>query len=156
MGREPRGQWRTVVRCGHGFPQVIATAPTIEATTPFPTLFWLTCPALARQVSACEAAGDAARWAERLASDASFARRQMAADDAYRAARSAEGGGFDPCVGVGMAGQRDPLATKCLHAHVAAYLADIDDAVGEGVCALLERECRTAACGARTASGVAT
>jgi predicted aconitase with swiveling domain len=58
-----------------------------------------------------------------------------AADAAYRTARAAEGGGTDPCPVVGVAGQSDPLAVKCLHARVAAALAGTGDPVGEGVLA---------------------
>ena len=32
-----------------------------------------------------------------------------------------------------MAGQRDPLAVKCLHARLAAHLAGIADPIGAGV-----------------------
>lgn len=152
-GRKPRGRWRTAARCRHGFPQVIATAPMLDDTTPFPTLFWLTCPSLVREVSARESEGEVAAWAGRLARDPALARRQMAADAAYREARTAEGGGIDPCDGAGTAGQRDPLATKCLHAHVAARLGGIDDAVGEAVLASSGRGCRGGECDARVAQG---
>ncbi|MDO4988025.1 MAG: DUF501 domain-containing protein [Synergistes sp.] len=35
-------------RCSHGFPQVVVTKPLMADGTPFPTLFWLTCPHLDR------------------------------------------------------------------------------------------------------------
>lgn len=146
LGREPRGTWRVAQRCGFGWPTVIVTSPVLEDGAPFPTLYYLTCPHLAGAIAALESAGAAEAWADRLAADPDAAARLRAADEAYRAARAAEGGGIDPTPHVGIAGQRDPLGTKCLHAHVAAFLAGIDDPVGEGVLALVERECADDRC----------
>ena len=131
LGREPRGLWRVAVHCAFGYPQAITTPPLVEDQTPFPTLHWLSCPWLAEGVSAEESAGGVARWAGRLAACPGLAGRMLAADARYREARAAASPtGTDPCPGVGIAGQRDPLATKCLHAHVAAALAGLDDPVG--------------------------
>ncbi len=38
--------------------------------------------------------------------------------------------GTDACAAVGLAGQRDPLGVKCVHAHVALALVGIDDPIG--------------------------
>jgi uncharacterized protein len=119
------------VRCSFGYPQVSALRRFVEGETPFPTLHWLTCPWLAEGVSAAESAGGVAQWAGRLAADPALADEMLRADAQYRADRAAASpSGADPCPDVGIAGQRDPLATKCLHAHVAAALAGIDDPVG--------------------------
>lgn len=122
-----------VSRCAYGFPTAIAVAPQLGASTPFPTTFWLTCPYLASAVHDLESAGEHRGWAERAAADPGLAARLLIADAAYREARRSEGGGVDPCASVGVAGQADPLAVKCLHARVAAALAGIADPVGEGV-----------------------
>jgi hypothetical protein len=74
-----------------------------------------------------------------------------AADAEYRARRAELADGTDPVPGVGIAGQRDPLATKCLHAHVASALAGIDDPVGLQVLDEVGRECPDDACFALTA-----
>jgi hypothetical protein len=126
---------------------MIVTAPRLPDGAPFPTLLWLTCPWLAGHASAMESAGGTAEWARRLASDAALASRMCAADDAYREWRAAIADGVDPCSGTGIAGQRDPLGTKCLHAHVAAALGGLDDPVGEAVLASTERECPDDRCG---------
>jgi hypothetical protein len=62
----------------------------------------------------------------------------LAADAEYRKRRAAAAGGRDPVPTRGIAGQSDPLATKCLHAHVANALAGIDDPVGLEVLASLQ------------------
>jgi hypothetical protein len=96
----------------------------------------LTCPWLAQRAAAEESDGGAARWAAAAARDDALAARLRAADDAVRAARASEGGEVDECANVGLAGQRDPLGVKCVHAHVALALVGIDDPIGTH---LLER-----------------
>ena len=151
LRREPRGEWWVEVRCSFGYPQVITTAPLIGGETPFPTLYWLTCPWLAEGTGAAESAGEVARWAGRLAADQDLSGRMLAADVRYRK-RRAEGSpdATDPCSDVGIAGQRDPLATKCLHAHVATALAGIDDPIGAELVGVLGRECPDGRCGGLT------
>lgn len=147
LGRPPRGRWRVAATCAFGRPTVIATAAALEDGQLFPTLFYLTCPYLAEVVSDAESAGAADAWHDLLVADAALAGRLRAADRAYRAARAAESGGTDPTPGVGIAGQRDALATKCLHAHAAAYLAGLDDPVGEGVLIGVRHACDDDRCG---------
>jgi uncharacterized protein len=157
LGRPPRGRWRVAARCEQGAPLVIAQAPSLEDGSPFPTTFWLTCPRLVEAVGELESAGEGARLAQRAASDAEFAAALTAADAAYRDARRAEGGGADPCEGVGVAGQLDPLAVKCLHARLAAHLAGVPDPIGEEVAGAvrgrLSGACGDARCHARAAAG---
>ncbi len=130
---------------------MIAVAPVLEDGSPFPTTFWLSCPWLVRAVSDVESAAGATRWAARLVADLELSRTAMSADSAYREARSRMSQGADPCQGVGVAGQADPLSVKCLHARVAAALAGIHDPVGEGVLAEIDaggidRECSDDRC----------
>ncbi|MHB1341915.1 MAG: DUF501 domain-containing protein [Coriobacteriia bacterium] len=146
LGRPPREPWRVALRCRHGYPQVIATPSRLSLGEPFPTLYYLTCPFVSGAVSQAESAGEIERWAARLAVDAPLAERMRAADSEYRIARADESGGIDACEGVGIAGQRDPLGTKCLHAHAAAALAGINDPVGGAVLDATGRECDDARC----------
>jgi hypothetical protein len=150
LGRTPRGRWRPVAHCAFGFPSCIATSPVLGEGEVFPTLFYLTCPHLNTRVSALESAGAIEVWRSRIAGDPELAARLRRADEAYREARAAENGGVDPTPDVGIAGQRDACATKCLHAHVAAFLARIDDPVGEAVLAEVVAECPDRLCGELT------
>lgn len=138
LGRPPRGSWRVAARCPSGRPLVIAVSPRLGDGSPFPTALWLTCPRLAASVSARESAGAAARWSAQLRSEPLLAKRALAADAEYRVLRASLAPGDDPCVTVGVAGQADPLAVKCLHARVAAALCGIEDPVGIGVLCELE------------------
>lgn len=147
LGRSPRGSWSVVARCHHGLPAAIAVAPRLEDGSPFPTTFWLTCPLLVQAAGAAESAGEHARYAKRISAEADLASAALAADARYRSARADLGGGEDPCGAVGVAGQRDPLAVKCLHARVAAALAGIPDPIGNDLIALWATKWRT--CDAR-------
>jgi hypothetical protein len=65
LGREPRGARSIEVRCPAGHPLVAKVYPILknqDELTPFPTLFWLTCPEVVTQVSRLEANG----WIRRL------------------------------------------------------------------------------------------
>lgn len=133
LGRTPRGEWAPAARCPHDRPTVIETVPLLEDGTPFPTLFYLSCPWLVAYVDGLESAGAVSGWAEQLATTLELRSRMIATDTRYRVRRARLAGGVDPTPDVGIAGQRSPLSTKCLHAHVATYLAGFDDPVGEGV-----------------------
>lgn len=146
LGRAPRGSWRVVCRCSFGYPTCIATAPVLDGGAPFPTLFYLTCPHLVEEVSRLESGGFLETVRGMVTTNESLASRLSDADDSYRKARAREAGGVDPAPNVGIAGQRDPLAVKCLHAHVAAYLGGIDDPIGEVVMMDRAAECRDQRC----------
>lgn len=155
LGRSPREPWRVAVRCRWGLPSVIASPSRLADGTPFPTLFWLTCPWIAEGVSAVESGGGAATWARTARSDAAVASLLRDADAALRQARRAESGREDTCETVGIGGQRDPLGVKCLHVHAAAFLAGIDDPVGRAVVGNTGDACPDARC-ARFAPGEET
>lgn len=146
LGRPPRGTWRVAARCSYGYPTVIATPSLLPTGEPFPTLLWLTCPHLIEAVGQLESAGHVEVWATRLANDPALAQRMREADAAYRSARAIESGGEDACASVGIAGQRDPLGTKCLHAHVATALAGMSDPIGEAILGSTASECEDQRC----------
>jgi hypothetical protein len=108
-------------------------------------------------VHALESAGEGARFADRARSDQEFAAALGEADAAYRQTRGIEAGGDDPCASVGIAGQRDPLAVKCLHARLAAHLAGVPDPIGASVAPLagapLAAGCSEPRCKAQSAAG---
>ncbi|MDR3687617.1 MAG: DUF501 domain-containing protein [Coriobacteriia bacterium] len=145
-GRVPREPWRVAARCAHGFPTVIVSPSLLADGTPFPTFAWLTCPHLSEALAAEESAGATAVWATRAAADPALAESLRAADGALRAARVAESGGVDACESVGLAGQRDPLGVKCLHAHVALVLIGIDDPIGAAELGKIPHSCPDGRC----------
>jgi len=141
LGREPRGDWWVKARCRHGRPVVIMTAPELDDGTLFPTLFYLTCPWLVKYVDGLESASVISEWAQTLATDPELRTRMIAADARYRQMRKEAAGGVDPAPHVGIAGQKSPLSTKCVHAHVATYIAGLDDPVGDSVLSAMISPC---------------
>ena len=54
LGRPPRGVHAVAHRCACGVPDVVETAPRLEDGTPFPTLYYLTCPRAASAIGTLE------------------------------------------------------------------------------------------------------
>ena len=118
LGRPPRGLRAVAHRCSCGLPDVVETEPVLEDGTPFPTLYYLTCPRAASAIGRLEAAGVMASMTERLGTDADLAAAYAAAHDDYLARRDAiRALPGSPGVG-GM-----PSRVKCLHVLAAHELA---------------------------------
>jgi hypothetical protein len=125
LGREPRALLGVAHRCPCGLPDVVETAPRLPDGTPFPTLYYLTCPRAVAAVSRLEAAGLMRDMTERVAADASLRQAYLAAHRDYVARRdvAAREAGVAPLpAGTPSAGGM-PDRVKCLHALVAHELA---------------------------------
>ena len=125
LGREPRGQYRVAHRCPCGQPDVVQTAPRLPDGTPFPTLYYLTCPRAASAVGRLEAAGVMSEMTQRLTDDADLRRAYLAAHEDYlaRRARAARDGGVEPLPAGTQSAGGMPARVKCLHALIAHELA---------------------------------
>jgi len=123
LGRAPRAIREVAYRCPSGHPAVIKTSPRLEDGTPFPTLYYLTCPRLTSLTSTLEASGLMKEMTARLAEDEDLAAAYLAAHSSYLAERDA----IDP-LGTDVSAGGMPGRVKCLHVHVAHALA-----VGPGV-----------------------
>jgi hypothetical protein len=98
---------------------VIENHPRLEDGSPFPTLYWLTCPILLKRVSRLEGTGAMAKLNEELARDSNARARLHSAVERYATRRDElERIETDAPPGGG------PARVKCLHAHVAHNLAD--------------------------------
>lgn len=104
-------------RCGCGLPDVVETNPRLEDGTPFPTLFYLTCPRAASAVGTLEANGVMREMTERLARDPALASRYVAAHEDYLARRNQFADLGRPISAGGM-----PDRVKCLHVLIAHSL----------------------------------
>jgi hypothetical protein len=133
LGRDPGGAFTVVVRGEGGRPVVIANEPYLRDGTPMPTRYWLVDPELRVLVGRLEAAGGVREAAAQVdASALAEAHRRYAAE--RDALIPEDRPGPRPSGGVG--GTRHGV--KCLHAHVAWWLAGGDDAVGDWVAARLD------------------
>ena len=118
LGRSPRASRSVAHRCSCGLPDVVETSPRLEDGTPFPTLFYLTCPRAASAIGRVEASGVMREMTARLESDPELAARYQAAYEDYLARRDA----IEP-LDTRVAAGGMPTRVKCLHVHVAHALA---------------------------------
>lgn len=121
LGREPRGVRRVAHRCPCGAPDVVETAPRLPDGTPFPTVYYLTCPKASGAVGTLEASGLMRDMTERLAADESLRDSYRAAHERYLAVRQAIEE-VPEIAGVSAGGMPDRV--KCLHVLVAQSLAE--------------------------------
>lgn len=120
LGREPRDVVRVAHRCPCGRPDVVATAPVLSDGTPFPTVYYLTCPKAASAVGRLEGAGVMRAMEARLASDPDLREAYARAHEDYLAAR-AQLGEAPQIEGISAGGMPDRV--KCLHVLLAHALA---------------------------------
>ncbi|HET9897741.1 MAG TPA: DUF501 domain-containing protein [Streptosporangiaceae bacterium] len=112
-------------RCPCGLPDVIETAPRLPDGTPFPTLYYLTCPRACAAAGRLEASGLMRDMSGRLAGDESLRESYLAAhrDYAARRARAADAAGVAPLASDAATAGGMPDRVKCLHALAAHELA---------------------------------
>ena len=125
LGRPPRGLRAVAHRCPCGLPDVVETVPRLADGTPFPTLYYLTCPRAAAAISGLEAAGLMREMTARLAGDGQLRAAYANAHRDYLARRDAvaKAEGLAPLpTGTQSAGGM-PERVKCLHALAAHELA---------------------------------
>ena len=158
LGRSPRGVVGVAKRCLAGHPQVIVTYPihwAEEEPAIFPTLYWLTCPALRQRVGSLETDGWINRLQQRMEADTTMAEQWEKAHDEYATQRvqlvpreelalfrdryPAQAQVLEE-TGIGGARGR---GIKCLHTNLAHYLAERDrpredvNPIGQAVARLL-------------------
>jgi len=133
IGRIPQGEFRVVVRDASGAPVVLLNAPLLDDGTPMPTLYWLVGENEVYAVSQLEADGavDEVEALIGLEVIDGIHQRYMNTRDALIPSTHA---GHRPSGGVG--GTRKGV--KCLHAHLANWLAGNTDEVGEWVAQQLD------------------
>jgi len=133
LGRRPRGVCAIERCCPAGHPQVIRVYPLIDEK-PFPTLFWLTCPNLVKQISRLEHLGVIEQLERLVERDPLFRNRYHEDHRAYIEERwrqlSERDRLFIQQQGLipvfkerGIGGLRDWNTVKCLHMHYAHHKA---------------------------------
>ncbi|MDT4964768.1 MAG: uncharacterized protein QOF87_4415 [Pseudonocardiales bacterium] len=120
LGRSPRAVRAVAHRCPCGNPDVVETSPRLPDGSPFPTLYYLTCPRAASAIGTLEASGLMSEMTDRLSADPELAAAYTAAHEAYLARRE-EIGHVDEIDGISAGGM--PRRVKCLHVLVGHALA---------------------------------
>ena len=122
LGRDPRGVRQVAHRCPCGAPDVVETDPRLPDGTPFPTLYYLTCPKAAGAIGTLEAGGMMREMTDRLQADPDLRAAYRAAHERYLAVRDAVEV-VPEIAGVSAGGMPDRV--KCLHVLVAQSLAEV-------------------------------
>jgi hypothetical protein len=120
LGRSPRAVRAVVHRCPCGNPDVVETSPRLPDGSPFPTLYYLTCPRAASAIGTLEASGLMSEMTDRLGADPALAAAYTAAHNAYLGRRE-EIGHVAEIDGISAGGM--PKRVKCLHVLVGHALA---------------------------------
>lgn len=120
LGRPPRAMNAVAHRCPCGLPDVVESNPRTVDGIPFPTTFYLTCPAAASEIGRLESTGIMREMTERVRTEADLGRAYAAAHEAYLAHRATLGD-VPEIEGVSAGGM--PNRVKCLHALVGHSLA---------------------------------
>jgi uncharacterized protein len=120
LGRPPRAIRAVAHRCPCGNPDVVETSPRLPDGTPFPTLYYLTCPRAASAIGTLEASGLMSEMTDRLRADPELAAAYRGAHEAYLARRE-QIGHVEEIDGISAGGM--PTRVKCLHVLVAHSLA---------------------------------
>jgi uncharacterized protein len=125
LGRPPRGLFDVAHRCRCGLPDVVRTAPRLPDGSPFPTLYYLTCPRACAAAGRQEAAGTMAAMTARLSADGELREAYLAAHLDYLARRdeAAQAIGVEPLPPGTQSAGGMPDRVKCLHALIAHELA---------------------------------
>jgi hypothetical protein len=145
LGRAPRAIRDIAHRCPCGNPDVVETSPALPDGTPFPTLYYLTCPKAASAIGTLESSGLMREMTQRLGSDPELAAAYRGAHEAYLARRE-EIGHVQQIAGSSAGGM--PNRVKCLHVLVGHSLAAGPgvNPLGDEALALLPEWWTTGAC----------
>ena len=125
LGRPPRGIHEVGHRCPCGNPDVVTTQPRLPNGTPFPTVYYLTCPRAASRIGTLEGTGVMKEMHDRLSTDPALAAGYREAHERYLAARSEVGAaaGLDVPEIDGISAGGMPDRVKCLHVLAGQSLA---------------------------------
>ncbi|MCO1577118.1 DUF501 domain-containing protein [Crossiella sp. SN42] len=118
LGRSPRGVRAVAYRCPCGNPAVLQTNPRLDDGTPFPTMYYSTCPRVNSMLGTQEASGLMKEMTDRLEADQGLADQYLKAHESYLAERDS----IEP-LGTKVTAGGMPDRVKCLHVQVAHALA---------------------------------
>lgn len=143
LGRAARVPYRVILRCGQGIPIVLQADPVFKEDgiwKPFPTVFWLACPSLRKELSALENEGKMMKCRNLLETDEKFRvafieGQEWLAEYRLNEAVKITGPAVPEYVmnvlrSTTVAGSRMMTGVKCLHAHAAQQLAMGNNPVG--------------------------
>lgn len=146
LGREPRSVIEVAHRCTCGQPDVLKTSPRLEDGTPFPTLYYMTCPKATGAIGTLEANGVMSQLADELAADPELAKEYELAHKIFLQEREAIEH-VEEIAGISAGGM--PTRVKCLHVLIGHALAAGPgvNPLGDRALAMLKDWGQTGPCG---------
>ena len=126
LGRPPRGVVAVAHRCPCGMPDVVLSAPVLPDGTPFPTVYYLTCPRAAGRIGTLEGSGLMRAMQEELTEQGDVRAAYAAAHERLMSDRAevAVASGMEvPSAVAGVSAGGMPDRVKCLHVLAAQSLA---------------------------------
>ncbi len=139
LGRKPDNLLDVAKKCPFSYPAVLLVKP-YENSVVFPTTYWLSCPYYVKEVSKMEDKGLIKDLTARLKDDKKFRKSLKRTHNRYAKNRlkylETEVGDLadgirDVIVNSGVGGIIDKEGIKCLHTHLADYLVNGLNPVGE-------------------------
>lgn len=134
LGRNPHGLYRVEkYHPIHGHPMVISVVPFVKGA-PFPTLYWLTCPILKKEISHVEKDGHIERFEKEFFSEGELLEELISNHENYRDERinlfenTIKDWSLFPepmqeiIKKTGIGGMADFTHIKCFHLHYAHHL----------------------------------
>lgn len=142
LGRKIKNRFWVVKYCRYNYPMVIKTDP-IGPDGPFPTLFWLTCPFLKKEIGKLESLGHIKKYQELLNTNPGLRMDYLLAHYKTRELRLNLAKELHPEIDLlnplfsslfnGIGGMLNLESIKCLHLQVANYLGGVVNPIGEAV-----------------------
>lgn len=155
LGRFPDNYYYILKRCIFGYPQVIKCAPDIK-NKPFPTLYWLTCPYINKQIDKLENKGMIRDISNIISNDNNLKKKYIEITEKYIKERIDFFYELFPdkkinsiLENTGIGGIRNwkhELNIKCIHLHFAYYMVNSDEVVGNIIRYYVDLTCKNNFC----------
>ncbi len=156
LDRSPDNLKGVEIRCPRGKPMVLKAYP-FKNKRAFPTLFWLSCPFYVQKVSKLEDKGLVGHFTGKMKKDEEFAaqmrkmhrsyarqRFELLSSEQKKEIKEISPDLYRVLKQSGVGGIRDKTGIKCLHVHLADFLARGENPVGKEVYRMLPgaEECK--------------
>jgi len=144
LDRKINNFFETAKYCPFGFPAVVTVSPFVNNTAA-PTIYWLSCPYLSYEVDRLEAESNLiAELGKRYQSEQYFkesmeeahhkyaaSRKKLLSDEQLQKAKDISEDLYKTLTESGVGGIKDKKGIKCLHTHLADFLVNQFNPVGE-------------------------
>ncbi|KAF2955721.1 DUF501 domain-containing protein [Marinitoga sp. 38H-ov] len=151
IGRKPNKIISIPKRCSFGKPIVIKSYPMKDGK-PFPTLYWLTCPHLIKEVGKLESLGKIKDWENEIKINDKLREEYLKAHLEEKSERNSllknePNWVNERLKNIGIGGISNFESIKCLHLQLASFLGGTNNPIGERVWGIIEKkECENCIC----------